>query len=84
MSRKKEKSAYAEFVNEAEELLESMGDRLTALEKDAEEGSVDPGMVNDFFRSMHTLKGLSGMLGLQNISELSHSLENLMDKLRMG
>lgn len=78
------KSAYAEFVIEAEELLESMGDRLTALEKDAEEGNVDPGMVNDFFRSMHTLKGLSGMLGLQNISELSHSLENLMDKLRMG
>jgi two-component system chemotaxis sensor kinase CheA len=81
---KKEKSAYAEFVIEAEELLESMGDRLTALEKDAEEGNVDPGMVNDFFRSMHTLKGLSGMLGLKNVSDLSHSLENLMDMLRMG
>jgi two-component system chemotaxis sensor kinase CheA len=82
--RNKGKSGNAEFVIEAEELLESMGDRLTALEKDAEEGNVDPGMVNDFFRSMHTLKGLSGMLGLQNVSELSHSLENLMDKLRMG
>jgi two-component system chemotaxis sensor kinase CheA len=81
---KKEKSAYAEFVIEAEELLESMGDRLTALEKDAEEGNVDPGMVNDFFRSMHTLKGLSGMLGLKNVSDLSHGLENLMDMLRMG
>jgi two-component system chemotaxis sensor kinase CheA len=84
VSGRKGKSAYAEFVIEAEELLESMGDRLTGLEKDAEEGNVDPGMVNDFFRSMHTLKGLSGMLGLQNISELSHSLENLMDRLRMG
>jgi two-component system chemotaxis sensor kinase CheA len=81
---KKGRPAYAEFVIEAEELLESMGDRLTALEKDAEEGNVDPGMVNDFFRSMHTLKGLSGMLGLKNISGLSHSLENLMDMLRMG
>jgi two-component system chemotaxis sensor kinase CheA len=81
---KKGKAAYSEFVIEAEELLESMGDRLTALEKDAEEGTVDPGMVNDFFRSMHTLKGLSGMLGLQGISKLSHSLENLMDSLRMG
>ena len=39
---KKSKSAYSEFVIEAEELLESMGDRLTALEKDAEEGTVDP------------------------------------------
>jgi two-component system chemotaxis sensor kinase CheA len=81
---KKGKSAYAEFVIEAEELLESMGDRLTSLEKDAEEGTVDPDMVNDFFRSMHTLKGLSGMLGLKSISDLSHSLESLMDKLRMG
>jgi two-component system chemotaxis sensor kinase CheA len=80
----KNKAAYSEFVIEAEELLESMGDRLTALEKDAEEGTVDPGMVNDFFRSMHTLKGLSGMLGLQGVSKLSHSLENLMDSLRMG
>ncbi len=80
----KNKAACSEFVIEAEELLESMGDRLTALEKDAEEGTVDPGMVNDFFRSMHTLKGLSGMLGLQGVSKLSHSLENLMDCLRMG
>jgi two-component system chemotaxis sensor kinase CheA len=84
MTGKNGKAAYGEFVIEAEELLEAMGDRLTALEKDAEEGSVDPAMVNDFFRSMHTLKGLSGMLGLKSISDLSHSLENLMDRLRMG
>lgn len=84
MAKSKNKAAYTEFVSEAEELLESMGDRLASLERDAEEGNVDPEMVNDFFRSMHTLKGLSGMLGLKSISELSHSLENLMDKLRLG
>jgi two-component system chemotaxis sensor kinase CheA len=33
---------------------------------------------------MHTLKGLSGMLGLKGISELSHSLESLLDKVRLG
>ena len=80
----KGKDAYGEFVIEAEELLESMGDRLTLLERDAEEGSVDPDRVNGLFRAMHTLKGLSGMLGLGRIAELSHTLENLMDEVRMG
>jgi two-component system chemotaxis sensor kinase CheA len=84
MAKADKKAAYIEFVSEAEELLEAMGDRLAALEKDAEEGNTDPEMVNDFFRSMHTLKGLSGMLGLKSISDLSHSLENLMDRLRLG
>ncbi len=83
-AKKKPRSGYTEFVSEAEELLEAMEDRLAALEKDAEEGNVSPEMVNDFFRSMHTLKGLSGMLGLKTISDLSHSLENLMDRLRLG
>ena len=33
---------------------------------------------------MHSLKGLAGMLGFGDISELSHSLEDMLDKLRMG
>ncbi len=80
----KGKSASREFVVEAEELLESISNRLAELEKAAGEDAIDPEMVNDLFRSMHTLKGLSGMLGLKTIAGLSHNLENLMDELRMG
>ena len=33
---------------------------------------------------MHSLKGLAGMLGFVDISELSHNLEDMLDRLRMG
>jgi two-component system chemotaxis sensor kinase CheA len=40
--------------------------------------------VNRLFRSAHSLKGLSGMFGLDGISELSHHLEDILDRLRLG
>ncbi|HEY6000507.1 MAG TPA: Hpt domain-containing protein, partial [bacterium] len=80
----RDRSSFGEFVIEAEELLEALADRLGELERAAEEGGARPDTVNDVFRSMHTLKGLSGMLGLSGIAELSHSLENLLDKVRLG
>ncbi len=80
----RDRSTFGEFVIEAEELLESLADRLVQLERGADEGTVPPDTINDVFRSMHTLKGLSGMLGLRGISELSHSLENLLDRVRLG
>ena len=80
----RDRASFGEFVIEAEELLEALGDRLVQLERATEEDAVSPDTINDVFRSMHTLKGLSGMLGLKGISELSHSLENLLDKVRLG
>jgi len=80
----RDQASFGEFVIEAEELLEALGDRLVQLERATEEDAVSPETINDVFRSMHTLKGLSGMLGLKGISDLSHSLENLLDKVRLG
>jgi two-component system chemotaxis sensor kinase CheA len=54
------------------------------IERSTDEDAIPPETINDVFRSMHTLKGLSGMLGLTGISDLSHSLENLLDKVRLG
>jgi len=79
-----DRAPFGEFVIEAEELLEALGDRLVQLERATEEDAVPPDTINDVFRSMHTLKGLSGMLGLKGISDLSHSLESLLDKVRLG
>jgi two-component system chemotaxis sensor kinase CheA len=84
MTAEMEKSGFGEFVIEAEELLEALSDRLVEFERATDADSVSPDTVNDVFRSMHTLKGLSGMLGLKVIAELSHSLENLLDKVRLG
>jgi two-component system chemotaxis sensor kinase CheA len=33
---------------------------------------------------MHTLKGISGLFGLHGITSISHSLETLMDDVRLG
>jgi two-component system chemotaxis sensor kinase CheA len=77
--------AYREFVSEAEEILERMRDDLTDLGDARESGAdVDPETVNRLFRSAHSLKGLSGMFGLDRVSELSHHLEDVLDRLRMG
>ena len=77
--------AHREFVSEAEEILERMRDELSDLADGRGRGAEpDPELVNRLFRSAHSLKGLSGMFGLDGISELSHHLEDILDRLRLG
>jgi two-component system chemotaxis sensor kinase CheA len=65
------------FLAEAREHLESIEARILSLESDP-----DPKIVNEIFRSLHTIKGVSGFLNLQQIKKLSHELESLLDELR--
>lgn len=74
--------ARQEFTSEAEELLDTLSGDLSELESQGSE--VRPELVNKIFRGVHSLKGLAGMLGFEEISELSHSLEDMLDRLRMG
>ncbi len=46
--------------------------------------SIDPDLVNDLFRGVHTLKGLAGLFGAGSMSTMSHSLEEVLDDLRLG
>jgi len=74
--------AREEFTSEAEELLDTLSRDLVEFE--AQGKDVRPEVVNKIFREIHSLKGLAGMLGFGEISELSHNLEDMLDKLRMG
>ncbi|MEO8034633.1 MAG: Hpt domain-containing protein, partial [Acidobacteriota bacterium] len=74
--------ARDEFTGEAEELLDSLSGDLVEFESQGV--NVRPELVNKIFREVHSLKGLAGMLGFGEISELSHSLEDMLDRLRMG
>lgn len=74
--------AREEFTSEAEELLDTLSRDLVDFE--AQGKDVRPELVNKIFREVHSLKGLAGMLGFTEISELSHSLEDMLDRLRMG
>ncbi len=79
---KEDDRARAEFAGEAEEILDALSRDLVDFEAQGE--AVRPELVNKIFRDVHTLKGLAGMLGFSEISELSHNLEEMLDKLRMG
>jgi two-component system, chemotaxis family, sensor kinase CheA len=74
--------AREEFTSEAEELLDTLSRDLVDFE--AQGTNVRPEIVNKIFREIHSLKGLAGMLGFVDISELAHNLEDMLDRLRMG
>ena len=76
--------ALEEFLAESEELLEKLNRDLAVLGETADAGQENPDLVNGIFRDAHSLKGLAGMFGFNDIAELSHHLENLLDNLRLG
>ncbi len=77
------KSSKKEFIAEAEELIEE-SQRLILEIQDTASTGLNPDTINALFRTMHTLKGISGLFGLHGITSISHSLETLMDDVRLG
>jgi two-component system chemotaxis sensor kinase CheA len=76
--------AREEFFSEAQEIIETLSRDLLALDGGLGAGPPDPDLVNDAFRAVHTLKGLSGLFGATRMGSLSHELENLLGDLRLG
>lgn len=70
----------SEFITEAEESL----DRIEPLFVELEQKGEDKDLLNDIFRSMHTIKGAAGFLGFQSMVDVAHASENIMKKLRDG
>ena len=71
---------FSDFVIEAREHLETIEPNLLELEKEPENLE----LLDDIFRPMHSLKGASGFLGLNEINTLAHKGENVLDELRKG
>jgi len=76
--------AREDFLSEAQELVDGLSRDLLLLDQQARSGSGDPELVNDLFRAIHTLKGLSGLFGAVRMAAVSHELEELLDDLRLG
>lgn len=74
------KKFIGRFVEEAKEHLGRLGSGLAEIEQ----GAVSAEKINSLFRSVHTLKGSSRMLKLEPITQVSHSLEDLLSALREG
>src|SRR5690554_336608 len=72
-----------EFLAEAQEIVEALSRDLLVLDQAEKDGTTSAEQINDLFRSVHTLKGIAGMFGHPTIGALAHSLEDLLDQLRL-
>ncbi len=68
------------FFEETEELLQAMEDDLIGLEK----GDEVEARLASIFRAAHTIKGSSATVGFTAMATLTHSMENVLDRLRKG
>ena len=71
-----------EFIVEAREHLDVVEDSLLALEKEPN-GAESQARYDRCFRSVHSIKGDAGFLGLQRIHQLTHAMESLLSGVNM-
>lgn len=69
---------YQAFFEEAEELLAQAEHLLLKLDIE----SPDPEDLNAIFRAAHSIKGGAATFGMADMTEITHVLENLLDKIR--
>lgn len=66
------------FMAEVDEHLQVLDDILIRLERE----EPDSELIQTVFRSAHTIKGMSGMIGHKRMTNLTHTLENILDGVR--
>jgi two-component system chemotaxis sensor kinase CheA len=66
------------FLIETSEILELLTTSLIDLEKNPD----NTDLINKIFRYFHTVKGTSSFMGFNEISKLTHSAEDLLNKIR--
>jgi two-component system chemotaxis sensor kinase CheA len=69
-----------EFLLETQENLAQLDLDLVTLEKEPSERNT----IARVFRTLHTVKGTAGFLGLLKLQSVAHAAENLLSKLRAG
>jgi two-component system chemotaxis sensor kinase CheA len=68
------------FVTESRESLRIMNDSLLGLEKNPDNKE----LVDQLFRSVHTIKGMAGMMNIRPVVELAHAAEDVLAGVRDG
>jgi two-component system, chemotaxis family, sensor kinase CheA len=68
------------FITESQEHLDALNKFLLQLENEPDNLDV----ITEIFRSAHTLKGMSATMGYDQLTELAHEMENLLEHLRTG
>lgn len=74
-------SAFKEvFAAEARDYLQSLNENLLSLEKNP----IDRAILDEMFRAAHSLKGMAGTMGFDELAEFTHEMESVLDLLRTG
>ncbi len=66
------------FLEEADEQLQELNQNLLHLEKVPD----DLDIINNIFRAAHSLKSSAAFVGLNDLSDLAHKMENLLQGIR--
>lgn len=66
------------FIEESKEHLQACSEHLLELEKNPSDLTI----VGEIFRSAHTLKGMSATMGYEDLADLTHKMENVLDAIR--
>lgn len=74
------KEIVESFIIETKELLDKLDNDLLQIEKRPN----DVELLNSIFRYVHTIKGTSSFIGFEQMSELAHKFEDVLNKLRKG
>jgi two-component system chemotaxis sensor kinase CheA len=72
------KELLESFLIETQEILDTLDQDLMELESQAENFE----LLNSVFRSFHTIKGTSSFMGFEQITEITHHAEDILNKLR--
>ncbi|MCF8031674.1 MAG: chemotaxis protein CheA [Desulfarculaceae bacterium] len=67
------------FAEEAREIIDALEEGLLSLED-----RPDPETINTVFRAAHTMKGNAGIVGFDDVMELTHLMEGVLDQMRQG
>lgn len=74
------KEIVESFIVESREIFEELDHDLLQLERTPD----DRELIDRIFRAVHTVKGTSGFLSLDQMSTLAHRFEDVLNKLRQG
>lgn len=66
------------FIEEAREHLQNCNNHLLELERNP--GDIE--LIQEIFRSAHTIKGMSATMGFEDMANLTHQMESVLDALR--
>ncbi|WP_213529847.1 Hpt domain-containing protein, partial [Paenibacillus cisolokensis] len=72
-------SLYVTYLEETEELLQEAEECLIRLES-----GYSTNDLNALFRVFHSIKGSSQMIGYEDIGNLTHKIEDMLDMIRKG